>query len=237
MKTYLRVVTITISVFIGGILISGQSNSEAQLPSNNNITSNSNIESIEVLRAQRDLMSRYDQRLLDTVYYALGGLATTILVVITLGWISNFRVYKNDLNEMKRELRDEVANIKASMGDVAKTAGEQAVKASLRDIEKLKFEFLKFEAEKWERDKVYGLALGTYSEMLPLAVSILAKLHVPNTLQNMIRILRDHEFETHSFNVTDIVEKLNALPIDFAMDVEAVKTLLSENRTRKKTNV
>lgn len=61
---------------------------------------------VEALEAQLELMERYDQRLLDTVFWSLG-----IVVAIALGISTvNFFVYKYDKDALKRDL-EEAKNI------------------------------------------------------------------------------------------------------------------------------
>jgi len=57
------------------------------------------------LRAQLELMRQYDQRLLNTVYYALTALGGVVVLVLGLGWYTNFRLYKHDIDVLRQELK------------------------------------------------------------------------------------------------------------------------------------
>ena len=56
------------------------------------------------LREQNKIIREYHSSLLDTVYWALGGVFTLAALLSGFGWWSNFRVYEAD----KRRLREEL---------------------------------------------------------------------------------------------------------------------------------
>ena len=59
----------------------------------------------DMLRAQLEVMKQYDQRLLNTVYWALGTLAAVAAALVGFGWFANFRVYERDKNALAQEPR------------------------------------------------------------------------------------------------------------------------------------
>lgn len=65
-----------------------------------------NNEEAIALKAQVELMRHYDQRLLNTVYWALGGMGAVVLLVVGLGWYTNFRLYKRDVEDLKKDADD-----------------------------------------------------------------------------------------------------------------------------------
>lgn len=56
------------------------------------------------LRTQIDVMERYNDQLLATVYWSLGVLVTIAGVLIGFGWFANFRIYQRDKASLSAEL-------------------------------------------------------------------------------------------------------------------------------------
>jgi hypothetical protein len=56
------------------------------------------------LRAQLEQMRTYDDRLLSTVQWTIGITVGVIVALAGLGWYSNFRAYKRDIEALKHEL-------------------------------------------------------------------------------------------------------------------------------------
>jgi hypothetical protein len=81
-----------------------------------------------LLRAQLETMREYDQRLLATVYWALGGLFVIIGIVGGLNWFFTFRLYERDRDSLRHELTMELQRVRQEL--VA--AGQDTLK-SLKD--------------------------------------------------------------------------------------------------------
>jgi len=62
---------------------------------------------VEVLEAQLETMRQYDQRLLETVYWALGVVATISLAIVAL----NFFNYRHDKNALSKDLEETRKNL------------------------------------------------------------------------------------------------------------------------------
>ncbi len=71
---------------------------------------------VMALRAQLELMRQYDQRLLSTVYWALGTLAVVAVALVGFGWFANFRVYERDKSALSSELK---ALISSDVGQIS----------------------------------------------------------------------------------------------------------------------
>lgn len=59
---------------------------------------------VEVLRAQLDANKEYQESLLETVYWALGGVFVIVGLLLGFGWFVNFRVYERDKESLRREV-------------------------------------------------------------------------------------------------------------------------------------
>lgn len=63
---------------------------------------------VEVLQAQLETMRSYDQRLLETVYWALGLVGTITIGLIAINWFSNRELYNRDKEAIKEELNNKI---------------------------------------------------------------------------------------------------------------------------------
>lgn len=59
---------------------------------------------IKLLETQIELMKEYQGSLLDTVYWALGGVFLIVGLLLGFGWFSNFRIYERDKETLKADL-------------------------------------------------------------------------------------------------------------------------------------
>lgn len=60
---------------------------------------------IMVLESQVKLIREYQGSLLDTVYWALGGVLFVVSLISGFGWFANFKVYERDKESLRAELR------------------------------------------------------------------------------------------------------------------------------------
>jgi hypothetical protein len=84
------------------------------------------------LRAQLELMRQYDERLLQTVYWALGTAFGLVVFAAGAGWYVNFRLYERDKQALRTELRSEVETRSESIRRSLEEDAEQ-VRTSLHD--------------------------------------------------------------------------------------------------------
>lgn len=84
-----------------------------------------------MLEAQLTSMREYHSSLLDTVYWALGGVFVVTGLLLGFGWFANFKVYERDKDALRSELEAKVeAAVKELAAGAAKdlAALQQAVK-------------------------------------------------------------------------------------------------------------
>lgn len=170
-------------------------------------------------------MREYDQKLLQTVYWALNAVGGLVLIVVGLGWYTNFRLYKRDVIELKREV---VNAVKADMVKAAHEAARDAADKALRDIRKIQYAQLEQEAEKWEQQGVDANAILTYIRMIDIAKSWMPEFQVPEILDNILRLLKkeDAQNSVKSLVSTEVTKALSSLPAEYASDVDAINNLL-----------
>lgn len=62
---------------------------------------------IAVLKAQNELMKSFDDRIISTVFWALGTIVTITIGLIAFGWWSNIRVNEKEFRVLANELRNQ----------------------------------------------------------------------------------------------------------------------------------
>lgn len=170
---------------------------------------------VAVLRAQLELMREYDQRLLSTVYWSLGGLVTIATILIGFGWFANFRVYERDRNVLAQELRSMIQNELREMSQRVERDIENRFKASEErtkervasatealeskvdgefrnlnhEILNSQYELKHLEADKWMAKAVYSNALRAYCGMMQLSLRIGYQWRVAKTLDYIHDVL------------------------------------------------
>ena len=60
------------------------------------------------LRGQLAEMRDYDQRLIATVYWSLGGVFLVVVVIAGFNWFANYRIYERERESLRNELKLQV---------------------------------------------------------------------------------------------------------------------------------
>lgn len=63
----------------------------------------SSINQVQVLEKQVDLLNQINNKILNTVYWALGGLITVFLAIVGLNFFQNFSLNKRKIDSLKEE--------------------------------------------------------------------------------------------------------------------------------------
>jgi uncharacterized protein YejL (UPF0352 family) len=193
-------------------------------------TIKSESENLAVLRAQLETMRAYDQRLLATVYYALAGIGSAVLLVVRLGWYTNFRLYRRDVEDLKGSIKSQISalarDLEPKLRQVASEAGQQAVQSSLRSLKELQYEQTKAEAEKWERDGIDANALITYARAIDFALDISPDFQIPHILDEMVRILKKKKAILTALVIGRVNAQLVKIPAEYTQAVDAVRNLI-----------
>lgn len=74
---------------------------------------NINAQSVEVavLKAQLESTLRFQEQILNTVWWALGALATTAALLVGYNWFTNYRGIERERVALRRELANDIKNL------------------------------------------------------------------------------------------------------------------------------
>ncbi|WP_047552766.1 hypothetical protein [Methylotenera sp. G11] len=151
---------------------------------------------VKQLKAQLQIVESYQDKLLSTVYWSLGTLATIAALLVGFSWFANFRIYERDKTALRQELHsaveDELRNLRRlvedHVDDSKKTLTDQIIMQSQaateplkkkilanertlsRGLANLELEIREIEHTKWREKKVYSNALRTSRQMLDISL-------------------------------------------------------------------
>jgi hypothetical protein len=229
LQSFLRPLLVTIILWSSVATESAQSNLNNS-PAASPAPSTGHAEDVAVLKAQLETMRAYDQRLLATVYYALAGIGSVVLLVVGLGWYTNFRLYRRDVKDLKGSIDAQIVtlgrDLEAKLRQAAVAAGQQAVQSSLRSLKELEYEHTKAEAEKWERDGTDANALITYARAIDLALDVSPDFEIPHILDEMVRILKKKKAILTALVIGRVNAQLVKIPAEYSQAVDAVRELI-----------
>ena len=85
---------------------------------------------ITLLRAQNEIIKSYQESILNTVYWALGGVFALAILLAGFGWWSNFKLNEIDKDRLRSEMRLELEKLSSETGLVL----EQSAADVLRSV-------------------------------------------------------------------------------------------------------
>lgn len=186
-------------------------------------------EKVAILQAQLELMRQYDQRLLETVYWSLGGMVTIVVLVAGFGWFANFRLYEHDKKALKQELTGFIKEERAKLHEELSSAARDAVRSELQDMKLMKYDLLKTEAEKWESKEVYANVLTTSLRMLEVALEIGWEHRIAGALEFTTKALKSGK-KFDASTIVNVTKAINQLSSDYTAEVENIRELLKAAR-------
>ena len=205
-------------------------------------------------------MERYDQRLLSTVYWSLGGMVTVIALVAGFGWYANFRAYDRDRAAFQQELRNIVEGNLATVHEglthkiqdqLAPTIGQYAALADqvkrtgdllrstkdsfdwfkTNELLYLKCAVASLEAFRWETKGVLSNALREHVGMLKLGMELKNDDLCARCLGSIQGDLKKGA-DPHVTDAAELVQVLNDLRGSFPVETGLVEDLLKAARAK-----
>jgi hypothetical protein len=186
------------------------------------------------LRAQLDLMRQFDDRLLSTVYWSLGGMITIVVLIAGFSWFANNRLHEKDKAILRQELesiiREEMSKARAELAKAAREAAKSELNTLSEDIKFIKFELLETEANQWESKGVYANVLTTSRQMLDAIKDIgWPTFRVAKALEVMRTALKAGA-KPSAREASEITVILDQLPTEYSVDVENLRSLIKQAR-------
>ena len=207
---------------------------------------------IEALRAQLRTIELYNDRLLSTVHWSLGVVGGIAVLLLGFGWYTNFKVYERDKAALVDELRTRLdtemnrveTELEARMAERFQelTAKTESLVAALRNslsssidlntkrIAELSYEAIRAEARYWEAKEVPSNALTRYLSMLSYGQKEDDANKIGQALEGIRKQLEEGG-QIYHLILPSVLSQLDSLPQGYEMQVEKIKSLLSERGT------
>ncbi len=198
---------------------------------------------VALLRAQLESTKAFQESVLSTVYWALGGTFVLAGLLLGFGWLANFKVYERDKTAMKAELEGgivsrmseinvdlsaRIAELPAVIAEEVKGAAskyEKNSKASLEAVSgrvfKLEFRILKGAMEANPSD---SMALTDALNLMKLCIDK-APDELPEIMHFMLkRIEKGGKLTAHE--ITWLNQILDSLPMHYSTLTEKLRAKL-----------
>ena len=171
---------------------------------------------VAALRAQLEVMRQYDRRLMSTVYWSLGVLATVAIFLVGFGWFANFRLYERDKAALRLELQTTTQERLSQIKEAIRSANDEqfkaiekhvaiAAKEAASNVQRtlegklqsifIALKLLEYDSTKQEGDRattrgVLVNAVRHYRKMMEVAIEIGWNYQISTALDHMHRALR-----------------------------------------------
>jgi len=198
---------------------------------------------IKLLEAQLQMTRDYQGSLLDTVYWALGGVFIVVSLLLGFGWLVNFKVYERDKETLKAELENiarakaaeldeaittKMASINDNMDKQIKGTIEVLLKPHGRSISAIEsrvfqLEFIRLK-EKMEANPSNNMAISDALELLELCHKRDIN-KVPDIVHFMLKMI-DKGGKLTATEITRVNVVLDSLPAHYQTLTEKLRTKL-----------
>ncbi|OGY41875.1 MAG: hypothetical protein A2Y82_05470 [Candidatus Buchananbacteria bacterium RBG_13_36_9] len=212
----------------------------AQQPTN--IESISSVNQVQALEKQIDLLNQMNIKILNTIYWALGGLITVFLAIVGLNFFQNFSLNKSRIeaikDKMNNELKEELSKLQdqnkknlESLNIKVESKIKSEVSSSLAQF-KSKVDQLKDDYNDMRRESLIRRAfehkskkqLGyilNLTEVLELDIKKRWDFRISESLE-LISGCLDSAF-TNSDSLTRLQKALNSLPPEYAVQKKLIE--------------
>lgn len=194
---------------------------------------------VAALRAQLEVMRQYDQRLLETVYWALAVIVVIAALLVGFGWYANFRVYERDKTIMHQDLRNSLekatAESRQALAAEVRKEAEQASSKIAGDLKSkinsltsvvsgFQYERAMAEADRWEK-RVPANAIISYIDAAECAFDAhTVPLGLENALDGIVRLLETRA-SVDSYVIRRLKAVLDRLPVAHADVGKKIRSL------------
>jgi hypothetical protein len=202
-----------------------------------------------VLEAQLETMRGYDERLLATVYWSLGGVFLLVVLVGGINWFTNYRLYERERESLreasKLAAQEEAAKLRTTFDDMRQQSSKEAhqlheeiatFQSQIRDMVEAKYarvsKEIKEAAASTREGALRAIAEAEYDNT-QLRARYALKINSYESLQawkdHLIALktlgrMRDEFFVGHAIEGIEACLQENAI-ISFGLEAEIVKLL------------
>lgn len=198
-------------------------------------TTQTETNKVAVLQAQLDVMRGYQESLLTTVQWAVGTTFGIVLLVVGLGWYTNFRIYKRDVEDIERDSKKFIESQKSDMLESLRSEITSRVTSEIRGlrstIDDLVYEFRKMESATYEKQGYVSLAIRNQTEILAIALRT-RDWDIPEVLDEIRRLVGLKKAVLSASIVTDVHEAFSKLPEKYSKEADAILKLIENMREK-----
>lgn len=211
---------------------------------------------MRLLDAQLRMAIEYNDRILQTVYWALGSMASFLLILVGFNWYTNYRIYDRDKQALMQELSSSLqahlsehriavqTEINAKFKEISdSTQGRIDARIAILDetlagfkseLFDLRFAALKSEFHYWELKGVRGNMLAMAIQMLSLSLDAKTDPEIGQSLAKITDLLKQDTpvMVSETYKISSM---LDSLPTQYATEVNVIRAQLVSIRGKTST--
>ena len=212
-------------VFSENLLYAQNTNSENSPTHIDSSQSNADIQRITVLETRLNSAENYNGKILDTVYWSLGGLAGVILFVLGLNYFNNRNYVEGLKKDIKTSLQLEIRTLVDVTIESKLESKLNELKKELEQIHHIKYDLKKVAADKWLSEGVQGNVLSRSIEMLEMAKEMDYSLYISQSLEYIRKAIKNGGL-LHYTTSTQILKLIDSLPSEYIAETEKIRELV-----------
>jgi hypothetical protein len=156
-------------------------------------------------------------------------MGAVVILVVGLGWYTNFRIYKRDLEDIKRDVMSIKQTALSSLRDEMLEAVRATTKNEFKEVRRMRYDLLKSEAEQHEAKAFKRSFLGASIKMVNTAIEIGSDHYISEALDFLKRDIKLGGVD-YPPTVVDITQMIDSLPNQHAIEVDNIRKALRAAR-------
>jgi len=200
------------------------------------------------MQNQLNAINAFNDRILSTVYWALGCLGGFTLLLIGFNWFTSYRMVDRDKKALSQELslaiQNQISSLRSEMTSALESRSTQLVSSEIAkalqivtqtisglesQVRELRFTRFKHDQRYWETKDIPGNVFSSVLRRLELAAATNDEYEIGDCLATILKLLLGaRKVSLFSYEKPQLVATLDKLPSKFLPDVEAIKTKLRD---------
>ena len=151
--------------------------------------------------------------------------------MVGLGWYTNFRIYRRDVEDIKNDVEGMKRAALSSLRSEIAAMVQEATKKEFREIRKMRFDLLATEAERWKEKGVHANVVTVAIDMIKVAQELDNEYLIADSLEFLKDAVKSGglKYASTTLEVTKITD---ALPNQFSAEVETIRELVRAARSK-----